>query len=93
VVEERVTPTESKLRRQMLVPPIAAIVYGKFHPLQWNIGSVHRYLVLSAAIPPNPRVFPRAVKYLHEIEEHTERAQQVEKSIVTNMRNELRRAS
>ena len=27
----------------MLVPPAAAIPHGKVHPLEWNIGSVHKY--------------------------------------------------
>ena len=27
----------------MLVPAFAAMVQGKHQPLQWNIGSVHRY--------------------------------------------------
>ena len=30
-------------RRQTLVPATAASVHGKHQPLQWNIGSVHRY--------------------------------------------------
>ena len=36
----------STLRRQMLVPALAAMVHGKHQPLQWNIGSVHRYTEL-----------------------------------------------
>uniref|UniRef100_A0A7C8ZZ76 Uncharacterized protein n=1 Tax=Opuntia streptacantha TaxID=393608 RepID=A0A7C8ZZ76_OPUST len=32
----------SNLRRQMLVPPTAAIPHVKVHPLEWNIGRVHR---------------------------------------------------
>ena len=35
--------TGSTLRRQTLTPEAAAIVQGKHQPLQWNIGSVHRY--------------------------------------------------
>ena len=30
-------------RRHTLVPATAARVHGKHHPLQWNMGSVHRY--------------------------------------------------
>jgi hypothetical protein len=30
-------------RRQMWVPPIAVTAHGVHQPLQWNIGSVHRY--------------------------------------------------
>src|SRR4029078_7260304 len=33
----------STLRRQTLIPADAAPVHGKHQPLQWNIGSVHRY--------------------------------------------------
>src|SRR6476620_604765 len=33
----------STLRRQTLMPAEAATVHGKHQPLQWNIGSVHRY--------------------------------------------------
>src|SRR2546422_7248121 len=33
----------STRRRHTLVPAFAAIVQGKHQPLQWNIGSVHRY--------------------------------------------------
>src|SRR5438034_4921336 len=36
-------------RRQTWVPPAAVTAQVKHHPLQWNIGSVHRYLV------PGPR--------------------------------------
>ena len=32
----------SILRRQTLVPALAAMVQGKHQPLQWNIGSVQR---------------------------------------------------
>ena len=32
----------STLRRHSVGPPAAAIVHVKHHPLQWNIGSVHR---------------------------------------------------
>ena len=39
----RRSPCASTLRRQTCVPAIAAIVHGKHQPLQWNIGSVHRY--------------------------------------------------
>src|SRR5258705_5997961 len=30
-------------RRHTCVPPTKDSVQGKHHPLQWNIGSVHRY--------------------------------------------------
>ncbi len=32
----------STLRRQTLVPALAARVHGKHQPLQWNIGRVHK---------------------------------------------------
>ena len=47
-----VTPSSSRARRiaaastrrrQTWVPACAVIVHGKHQPLQWNIGSVHRY--------------------------------------------------
>src|SRR6266436_6195961 len=34
----------STLRKHTLVPAIAAMVHGKHHPLQWNIGNVQRYV-------------------------------------------------
>ena len=39
----------SMARRQTWVPPAAVTAQVKHQPLQWNIGSVHRYLV------PGPR--------------------------------------
>src|SRR6185437_6439921 len=39
----------SVVRRQTWVPPAAVTAQVKHQPLQWNIGSVHRYLV------PGPR--------------------------------------
>jgi len=33
----------STFRRHTLVPAFSASVHGKHQPLQWNIGSVHRY--------------------------------------------------
>src|SRR5256885_9409599 len=33
----------STLRRHTCVPASIATVHGKHQPLQWNIGSVHRY--------------------------------------------------
>ena len=39
----------STARRQTWVPPAAVTAQVKHQPLQWNIGSVHRYLV------PGPR--------------------------------------
>ena len=34
----------STRRRHTLVPAMSAIVQGKHQPLQWNMGSVHRYV-------------------------------------------------
>ena len=39
----RRSPSASTLRRHTFVPAFAAIVHAKHQPLQWNIGSVHRY--------------------------------------------------
>ena len=39
----------STARRQTWVPPAAVTAQVKHQPLQWNIGSVHRYLA------PGPR--------------------------------------
>src|SRR6476661_7261270 len=44
-------------RRQTWVPPIAVTAHGVHHPLQWNIGSVHRYtesgVCVECTISPN----------------------------------------
>jgi hypothetical protein len=40
---EREDRAGSTRRRHTLVPATSAIVQGKHQPLQWNIGSVHRY--------------------------------------------------
>ena len=37
------TARGSTWRRQMLVAPMAGRAQVKHHPLQWNMGSVHRY--------------------------------------------------
>ena len=33
-----------KWRRHTLVPPCMATPHGRFQPLQWNMGTVHRYV-------------------------------------------------
>ena len=45
----------STLRRQTCVPPTATVAQGNDQPLQWNIGSVHRYTL------PGPRPKVRAL--------------------------------
>src|SRR5574340_319965 len=47
-------------RRQTWVAPAAVTAHGVHQPLQWNIGSVHRYLVW----PVNPlwKVSPRELR-------------------------------
>ncbi len=54
----------STLRRQMCVPPIAVTDHGKHQPLQWNIGSVHRYTGFGGSghamvLPTDSRNVPR----------------------------------
>ena len=51
-------------RRQTWVPPIAVTAHGVHQPLQWNIGSVHRYtesgVCVECTISPNEfRYAPR----------------------------------
>ena len=54
----------STARRQTCVPPIAVTDHGKHQPLQWNIGSVHRYTGLAGmahamTLPQASRKVPR----------------------------------
>ena len=49
VCSSRQISAGSTARRQTWVPPAAVTAQVKHQPLQWNIGSVHRYLV------PGPR--------------------------------------
>ncbi len=51
----------STRRRQTLVPAIAATVHGKHQPLQWNIGSVHRYTGWCGSA--QTRMFDTAFRY------------------------------
>ncbi len=56
----------SNLARQRCSPPIAVTAHVNAQPLQWNIGSVHRYAVRvssrASAITPNVcRYAPRWV--------------------------------
>ena len=51
----------STLRRQTLMPADAATVHGKHQPLQWNIGSVHRYTGCWPRLPA--RMLLTAFKY------------------------------
>ena len=37
------TNAGATLRRHTLAPACSAMVQGKHHPLQWNMGSVHKY--------------------------------------------------
>ena len=65
-----VTPSESSSpriaaastrRRQTCVPASAVTVQGKHQPLQWNIGSVHRYTGCRAM--PQVTTLPSAFRY------------------------------
>ena len=54
----------STARRQTCVPPIAVTDQGKHQPLQWNIGSVHRYtgrggIAHAMTLPTASRNVPR----------------------------------
>ena len=51
----------STLRRQTLTPAFAAIVQTKHQPLQWNIGSVHRYTACRGI--PQSMMFDSALRY------------------------------
>ena len=43
------------------MPALAAIVHGKHQPLQWNIGSVHRYTACRGM--PQSMMFDSAFRY------------------------------
>ena len=47
-------------RRHTLVPATAAMVQGKHQPLQWNMGSVHKYRGWCAM--SHPTIFDKAFK-------------------------------
>ena len=60
----RHTSVGSTLGRQTWVAPAAVTAHGKHHPLQWNIGSVHRYDV-AWSIRPCTTGRPKGVMYHH----------------------------
>ena len=43
------------------MPPTAVTAHGYVHPLQWNIGRVHRYT--ERGVRPNASALPRAFRY------------------------------
>ncbi len=51
----------STLRRQTWVAQAATLAHGYDQPLQWNIGSVHRYTL--SAVSPKVTALPSAWRY------------------------------
>src|SRR5215510_11306757 len=51
----------STLRRHTFVPALAAMLQGKHHPLQWNIGSVQRYIACRGM--PHVSRLPTPLRY------------------------------